>query len=115
MYGKVSHNPHTHNKGYCLVWIPEDDFFYPMAQHTKDGYIYEHRLIMAQHLCRCLLPWELVHHKNGIKNDNRIENLELITDKRYHMVDAQTRAYIKRLEEEIRTLREVNYGSRALV
>lgn len=63
--------------GYVHVWVSKDDFYYGMM--TKTGRILEHRLVMAKHLGRCLNRWEFVHHKNGIKNDNRIENLEITT------------------------------------
>lgn len=44
---------------------------------SKRGRITEHAVIMVEHLGRPLTKKETIHHKNGIRNDNRIENLEL--------------------------------------
>lgn len=44
---------------------------------SKKGVIFEHVYVMSEYLGRPLLKGETVHHKNGIRDDNRIENLEL--------------------------------------
>ena len=61
--------------GYIIVRLYPDDLYYRLA--NSHHYAMEHRLIMAKYLGRVLYQYETVHHKNGIKNDNRIENLEL--------------------------------------
>lgn len=60
------------HQGYVLTYA--DD--HPNAR--KDGSIFEHRLVMSQHLGRPLEEWEIVHHRNGVRDDNRLENLELM-------------------------------------
>jgi hypothetical protein len=62
------------NNGYIEVYCPE----HPRAKSRK--YVYEHILVMEKHIGRYLLPNEIVHHKNEIKTDNRIENLQLMTN-----------------------------------
>jgi hypothetical protein len=56
---------------------------HPMAR--KNGYVLEHRLVMAQHLGRMLLDEEVVHHRNKNKQDNRIDNLELFEENSKHL------------------------------
>ncbi len=65
-------------RGYIMVYSPA----HPNRNANKC--VYEHRLVMEQSLGRHLLPSEVVHHKNGIKDDNRIENLELFTSNGEH-------------------------------
>ena len=91
--------PH-HSKGYCELhyrrWVKHgsplslkrmpkgsghlDKYGYVRVPNPyTGGQTHEHRLIMSEYLGRPLKSTEFVHHVNGIRNDNRIENLELWT------------------------------------
>ena len=88
--------------GYLQIKLYPDNFFFPMT--TKQGYVREHRLVMAKHLNRCLLSWEIVHHKNGIRDDNRLENLQRVSSHTYHIIDSHIKAENKRLHKRIAIL-----------
>jgi hypothetical protein len=65
------HGEHLNTLGYVLVLCKG----HPSA--LKNGHVLKHRLVMEGHLGRPLKDFESVHHRNGIRSDNRIENLEL--------------------------------------
>ena len=110
--GKVAHKA-----GYVRIYQPN----HPDAQN--DIYILEHRLVMEAHInkisykkwmeygikgnypknVRFLKSHELVHHLNGIKNDDKLKNLALTTRKTHDI-----RSYIKQLQKRIKELENVN-------
>lgn len=65
------------NGAYNRALVPD----HPKA--NKYGYVLEHRVIMENHLGRVLNDNELVHHINENTKDNRIENLEVVTNKKH--------------------------------
>lgn len=93
---------HKLESGYVSIWIPKNDPFYCMVD--KADRLREHRYIIAKHLGRPLESWEIVHHKNSIRDDNRLENLELLGIPR-HAPTAIVQSRIKTLEKEVKGLR----------
>lgn len=70
-----------HNKG--LRGKFQNKAGYIEIYQGNGKYIKEHRLVMEKSLGRKLETWEFVHHRNAIKDDNRIENLEIVIAKKH--------------------------------
>lgn len=70
---KLRKYKYANRQGYILIWNPE----HPNSH--RSGRIMEHIFVMSEYLKRPLEKDERVHHKNGVRDDNRIENLELWT------------------------------------
>jgi len=78
--------------GYIFVKSPG----HPFANDC--GYVKRSRLVMEHHLGRYLKPEETMHHINGIRDDDRIENLQLFKTNGKHV---SYHAYLRRVERQL--------------
>jgi len=97
------------SQGYVMCYVSAASPYFSMGKQLTSAigaYIPEHRLVMAQHLGRCLNPWEIVHHKNGVRTDNGLDNLEIIMGCKLHHSYNLLQKELKRLGRENAALRE---------
>ena len=84
--------------GYVELYMPD----HPMS--NKDGYVREHRLVMAQHLGRMLKPYEDVHHIDGNRMNNHISNLMLLTRSEHTSLHNSMKEIIRGEKGRIKTV-----------
>lgn len=73
---KITKGHIKHDAGYIMIRLNPNDKFFSMV--NSSGYVMEHRYIMALHIGRSLLKTETVHHKDGNRANNNIDNLQLM-------------------------------------
>ena len=70
--------------------------------------ILEHRLIMAEHIGRCLEPWEVVHHIDGDNCNNAIDNLALLPNQAMHSAYTLLQVELRKLQSRVTLLEADN-------
>lgn len=113
------------SKGYVYIRVYPDDFFYPMV--NSNGYVAEHRLVVAKALGRNLHRWEMVHHKHAKypagskedKADNRFpENLQLVQEmqhKQITLLDRRIRLLEAKVGEQGKLIRLLQWQNKTTI
>lgn len=99
---------HINKQGYRVVPVPKPipEWLNPTDKMVRSG-ILEHRLVMSEHLQRPLLSSETVHHKNGVRDDNRLENLELWS--KIHPAGSRVKDLIEFAKDILKEYEDIEY------
>jgi len=92
-----------HSAGYKLIRMPEH------YRASKNGYVFEHILIWERIYNKKVPKGYVIHHLNGIKDDNRPENLCIISKKDHMKINEKYKKRIRELELEISRLKQLNF------
>lgn len=92
--------------GYILIYLPGHPMARSRGNSNEPVYVLEHRFVMSEHLGRILEDNEVVHHVNGDKTDNRIENLQLFEANSLHLKHELTGRVPRWTEDGLRRIRQ---------
>ena len=81
----------AYRAGYTFIRLPQ----HPQA--NQGGYVREHRFVMEKHVGHYLTSNDVVHHKDGDKKNNKINNLELFTNSEHKIYEQTLQLFIKKI------------------
>ena len=101
--GNYKGGKRTDSHGYVGLWIPQHH------RATRVGYVSEHIFVWEKINNRKLPKGWIIHHLNGIRNDNRPENLMALKKSEHTRLNENYKKRIRELELENSRLRQLNF------